>query len=235
MSHPQGITAIVPCYNERKRLTRVIQTLKKAKHVNEIIVVDDGSDTATKRIIKKLKDVTVLTHPRNMGKTQALETGCKKAHFAYIFFIDADLNGLTASMIDGMVTAYFKNKPDILLGDRISTHWLINMMGLLGLEIAFTGERIIPQSFIDEHPEIFSCRGYEFESVLNNITFGKYDVRKYPLKGITQTYKVFKSKNGLGLLKDMKSNLHLFAFLGPKRYIYQCWYAKYRLPKVVSN
>lgn len=62
----------------------------------EVIVVDDGSPDRTgdeaRRAAAQLPTVTVLTHPQNRGKGQALTTGAARATGEIVVFIDADLD-----------------------------------------------------------------------------------------------------------------------------------------------
>ena len=84
------IFAIIPAYNEEKRINKVIKETKK--YVDNVIVVDDGSKDRTKDIAKKGKAV-VLRHLVNLGKGAALKTGCDyavKNKADIIIAIDAD-------------------------------------------------------------------------------------------------------------------------------------------------
>lgn len=68
--------AVIPAYNEEKRIGSVIKKTKK--YVKNIIVVDDGSRDRTFEVAEKLK-VVVAKHPINLGKGAALKTGCEIA------------------------------------------------------------------------------------------------------------------------------------------------------------
>ena len=81
--------AVVPAFNEEKRIEEVLKKLRK--YVDKIIIVDDGSKDDTSKVAKKYG--LVLRHIVNLGKGAALRTGCKKAlefRPKYIIFIDAD-------------------------------------------------------------------------------------------------------------------------------------------------
>lgn len=64
--------AIVPAYNESKRITSVVRSL--APHVDEVCVIDDGSTDDTMARAREA-GATVLAHSINMGQGAALETG----------------------------------------------------------------------------------------------------------------------------------------------------------------
>ena len=89
---------IVPTYNNAGTLENVLQ--RCLEQGLPVLVVDDGSTDATKDIldgmgsrIKPGMRMTVLTHPVNKGKGQALKTGFQEAlrlGFRYAVTIDSD-------------------------------------------------------------------------------------------------------------------------------------------------
>ncbi|UTH14920.1 poly-beta-1,6 N-acetyl-D-glucosamine synthase [Macrococcus equipercicus] len=94
MTSEEGITFLVPCYNEAETIEETIRNLQSLSYPKkEIIIINDGSSDQTSAVIKKLKtqytfqfiDLTV-----NQGKAQALNTAVKSARYNYIMCIDAD-------------------------------------------------------------------------------------------------------------------------------------------------
>jgi glycosyltransferase involved in cell wall biosynthesis len=73
---PHNVWAIIPAYNEGKRIGQVISRTRKI--VKNVVVVDDGSSDSTSAIAKK-SGAIVLVHPLNLGKGAALKTGCDYA------------------------------------------------------------------------------------------------------------------------------------------------------------
>ena len=71
-----NVWAIIPAYNEAKRISPVIKEAKK--HVDCVLVVDDGSNDSTSAAAKK-SGALVLKHLINLGKGAALKTGCDYA------------------------------------------------------------------------------------------------------------------------------------------------------------
>jgi glycosyltransferase involved in cell wall biosynthesis len=81
---------IIPVYNGRERLVRLIPLLKK--WALKIIIVDDGSNDGIVSYDFS-NEVTFLQHSENRGKGQALQTGlnyAKSNGFAYAITMDAD-------------------------------------------------------------------------------------------------------------------------------------------------
>jgi len=106
------VTAIVPAYNEGKRIKNVISILKRSK-VDEIIVVDDGSKDDTYEAAKKL-DVKVIRHSINKGKGAAIKTGIHNAKGDILLFIDADLKNITPQTVDSITEPIRTNQADFV-------------------------------------------------------------------------------------------------------------------------
>ena len=82
---------IVPAYNEEARIGATLEALKKLPEVDEIIVVDDGSEDRTVSIAQEA-GVKVIAREENQGKGQALNLGITAARGAEVLlFLDADL------------------------------------------------------------------------------------------------------------------------------------------------
>ena len=82
--------ALIPAYNEERRVGAVIREAKK--YVDLVIVADDGSTDNTAKEAEKA-DALVIRHPQNMGKGAAVATLIKAALAAdakYAVLLDAD-------------------------------------------------------------------------------------------------------------------------------------------------
>lgn len=111
------ITAIIPAFNEEISIGSVI--LKTKKHVDLVIVVDDGSTDGTAEIAK-LAGAEVITHVRNMGKGEALKTGftaASKNGTKIIVTIDAD-GQHNPDDIPKMVGSILSKKSELVIGSR---------------------------------------------------------------------------------------------------------------------
>ncbi len=97
------LSLIVPCYNEQKRIPKLVKTLENF-HLKwggpyEVVLVDDGSsdDTsgslATHLAKSKLPEGTYHIHtlPKNIGKGGALQAGVAAATGDYLLTLDADM------------------------------------------------------------------------------------------------------------------------------------------------
>ena len=112
------IFAVVPIYNEKQeRVTSVLKDLEK--FVDEIIVVDDGSEENVKCQMSNVK-CYLLRHKINRGQGAALETGTEYAleqGADIIVHFDGD-GQFIAQEIESMTTPIIKDEVDITLGSR---------------------------------------------------------------------------------------------------------------------
>ena len=84
---------IIPCYNHGKTVSAVVETLA-LDYQYPIIVIDDGSDAATQKLINSLCDkAEIVSLAKNQGKGGAVIAGLKKAHqlgYSHALQVDAD-------------------------------------------------------------------------------------------------------------------------------------------------
>jgi glycosyltransferase involved in cell wall biosynthesis len=92
MSDKKQVSIIIPVYNEEKTIKNLIKDIKASlkNTIYEIIAVDDGSTDKSKKILKNIKKIKILTHPSNKGYGAAIKTGIKNAKYNSILIIDAD-------------------------------------------------------------------------------------------------------------------------------------------------
>ncbi len=86
------ISVIIPVFNSKNTIEECIRTVKKIKYPKkiDIIVVDDCCTDGTTQILKKIKGITLIKQPKNMGRSMAVNAGIKKAKTEMIMCIDSD-------------------------------------------------------------------------------------------------------------------------------------------------
>jgi len=87
--------ALIPIYNHGSTIERTVQALRA--HGLPVLIVDDGSDAATRGVLDALvrdtDDIQLLRLPHNQGKGRALSVGLRAAREAghsHALQIDAD-------------------------------------------------------------------------------------------------------------------------------------------------
>jgi glycosyltransferase involved in cell wall biosynthesis len=89
------LSVIVPVFNERTTLSEIVRRMRAVDLPmdREIIIVDDGSDDGSDKVLSALQDSTVrvLRHPGNRGKGAAIRTGLGVARGDVVLIQDADL------------------------------------------------------------------------------------------------------------------------------------------------
>jgi len=115
------LSIIIPCYNEKEHLPKLISLVKGSPiEDKEIILVDDGSTDGTTGLIRSnIESVVdkVVYHPKNMGKGASIQSALKHVTGDMVIIQDADLEydpneypKLMAPIIDG--------KADVVYGSR---------------------------------------------------------------------------------------------------------------------
>ena len=118
----EGVTVIVPAYNEEQAIAGVLERLSSAMNdaglPYDIAVVDDGSEDATVELAQQYEGVTVLHHGMNRGYGAALKTGIRHAQYDVIAIIDAD-GTYPSERIPDMVVLLIEEGLDMVVGARL--------------------------------------------------------------------------------------------------------------------
>lgn len=111
------IVAGIPAYNEEKTIAKVIMLAQK--HVDEVVVCDDGSQDMTAEIAQRLGAI-VIKHEKNMGygaAIQALFEKAKTLNADLLLTLDAD-GQHDAKEISQLIQPIQERKADIVVGSR---------------------------------------------------------------------------------------------------------------------
>jgi len=172
----QVVSALVPAYNEEKRIRSVLTTLLGCKRIDEVICINDGSTDSTTRILKEISGLKVITLEKNCGKAYAITRGILEAKGDIALFIDADLAGLKEEYINALLDPLEEENFDASVGYRSGALDKYVFMPLSG-ERAYFKKDILP--FIEE----IKNKGYGLELHLN-YAFKDKRVKLLALKGV---------------------------------------------------
>ena len=116
------LSVVMPVYNEKNTISKIIDKVLKLDMLKELIVVDDGSTDGTAKILKNLKyddRVRLFRHNENMGKGAALRTGFQHVSGDVVAIQDADLE-YDPNEFREMVKPIEEGLADVVYGSRLS-------------------------------------------------------------------------------------------------------------------
>ena len=117
-----NLSIIIPCYNEEKTISLIVEKIKKIKSLTpEIIIVDDCSTDNTSDVLKKISqlypDIKIVTHEKNYGKGAAIRSGIKLVTGNIVLLQDADLE-YDPNDYHNLLQPFAETDADIVYGTR---------------------------------------------------------------------------------------------------------------------
>lgn len=116
------LTIIIPCFNEKKTIIKVISQIKKIKKIKkQIILIDDGSSDGSKELIKKKLSKKVdklIFHSKNMGKGAAIISSSKFVKGDLVLIQDADLEYNPKDYYK-LTKPFLKKNTKVVYGSRV--------------------------------------------------------------------------------------------------------------------
>lgn len=124
---PRTLTIVMPCFNEEKfvieTLQKVVCTSLEENLQKEIIIVNDCSTDATKKIIEKFIDehpaekIKLIDHERNRGKGACIRSGLQYATGDVLIIQDTDLE-YDPSEYNKLLRPILQGHADVVFGSR---------------------------------------------------------------------------------------------------------------------
>ena len=201
---PDGfkLSVIMPVFNEKDTVLRVIERVLAVPIDKELIIVDNFSTDGTREILNGIRaehtdhDVQVIYHPRNLGRGASVRTGLahctgdytltqgadleydpKEWHLVIEKALAEDLDAVFGSRTLGgkAVYVYFQNYVGVLFFNA-----LINLLYGSHYTDSATECKMIRTSVLKELG--LSCSGFDLDfEICTKLALGKYSYGEVPI------------------------------------------------------
>ena len=126
------LTLIIPAYNEKKSIAKIIEEVKKkVKYQKQIIVIDDFSNDGTTDIIKNLKGIDKsIFHQKNLGKGAAIKSAIPFIKGDLVAIQDADLE-YDPEDLNKLINKIISGSTNVVYGSRVLNKNRYNINGFI--------------------------------------------------------------------------------------------------------
>ena len=114
------VTIIIPVYNEKNYIDKIIKKIKQNTYFDkQIIIVDDCSFDGTRKIIKKIKNIDkIIFHKKNLGKGAAIKSAIPYIKGNIVAIQDADLE-YNPKDLNKLVKIMISKDLSVVYGSRV--------------------------------------------------------------------------------------------------------------------
>ncbi|MHB9036769.1 MAG: glycosyltransferase family 2 protein [Armatimonadota bacterium] len=198
------VAAIVPAYNERNRIAVVLDAIKQAQSVDEILVVSDGSTDGTYEFVSADPDVRVLRLDTNRGKGGAMRAGALGTDADVVLFLDADLVGMNGDKVDAIVRPVAQGDADMAIGIFRGGRGATDLAQFLTPYIS--GQRAMRREVFLGIPQLDGVRSGVETAITKYFRSHKLKVSRVGLTGCTHHMKEEK----LGVLRGFSARIKMY-------------------------
>jgi len=128
------LSVIMPVYNEKDTIQKIVQKVLDSPLEKELIIVDDFSNDGTREILSKFNDenLKILYHDKNLGKGASIRTGLSHTSGEIIIIQDADME-YSPEEYPLLIKPILDGKADVVYGSRfLGTHRVFMFWHYLG-------------------------------------------------------------------------------------------------------
>jgi glycosyltransferase involved in cell wall biosynthesis len=123
---PPSVSIIIPAFNEEGNIERLLERIEEGirltRETGEIVFVDDGSSDGTWDKLERARGrhpmLRTFRHRRNLGLSEALNTGFRNVRGEFVIFLPADLQSDPAEDIPKIMKE-LEAGSDVVVGWRI--------------------------------------------------------------------------------------------------------------------
>lgn len=201
------VAAVVPAYNEAERIGSVLKAISESSLVDEIVVVNDGSDDATAEVAAAFESVRVITLPFNRGKGGAVAEGVEATNAEIILLLDADLVGLQPRHIEALILPVLTGS-DMTVG--LFKKGKLWSDAAQALSPSISGQRAMRRHVMEAVDDLCACRMGMEVAITRAAKAGNCRVTRVDLDGVTHTSKEKK----FGLVRGATERAKMYAEIG---------------------
>jgi len=198
------VAAIVPAYNEKERIPAVLDAIKSARLIDEIVVVSDGSTDGTYELVSADPEIKAVQLKPNRGKGGAMRAGAENTDADVILFLDADLIGMDGDKVDAIVQPLVDGSADMAIGifrsGRRATDWAQVVAPYI------SGQRAMRRETFVGIPKLDKVRSGVEVAITKYYRARKMKVRRVTLEGCTHCMKEEK----LGFVRGFAGRMRMY-------------------------
>jgi len=119
------LSVIIPVYNEKNTILKIIEKVQNVPIEKEIIIVDDGSTDGTRDILNQksniknqISNLKVILKERNEGKGSAIRRGLEEITWDVVVIQDADLEYEPMDFLK-LIKPIEEGKTKVVYGSRV--------------------------------------------------------------------------------------------------------------------
>jgi len=206
----KNVSCIIPFYNEANRIGAVLKEIIKVKNISEIIAVDGGStDQGLEFIKRNFPQIKLIKMSKNLGKTEAVKEGLRKAIGDYNLLLDADLLNLKKAEIEFVIDKIFQHPEiDMVILKRTNTPFFSR---LIRSDLVFSGERIIKKKDLENILDLKPSK-YQLEIATNKYMIDNQKKTYWFACSTENTPKTEKSGLLTGLIGELKMKINVISY-----------------------